>query len=99
MYTEQHTWHKAEDDLRQSLQRCEMLDLPWEVGNTLYYLGLLYRRRAANYSDEEGNRRNADLGRARYNFEQALGYFESLHAEPAAERVRLMLVQGGVTRV
>ena len=39
MYLQQTAWEQAESDLRQSLHYCEMLDLPWEKGHTLYYLG------------------------------------------------------------
>lgn len=97
MYREQQSWSQAEDDLRQSLRRCEVLDIPWELGNTLYELGLLYKRRAA--SGARQNKRNTDLSRARYHFEQAIGFFESLRATPAIKRVRLALIQDVTTRV
>lgn len=93
MYMEQKEWKLAEDDLRQALRRCEVLDLPWEQGNTLYHLGIFYRRRASILHEHASVRRNADLGRARYHFEQALGFFESMHAVPSADRVRLALMQ------
>ena len=35
----------------------------------------------------------ADLGRAHFHFEQALGFFESLNAVRDAERARLALAQ------
>jgi class 3 adenylate cyclase/tetratricopeptide (TPR) repeat protein len=99
MYTEQQNWQLAEDDLRQALQRCTVLDLPWERGNTLYHLGMLYKRRASTAANGTSGRRSADLSRARYHFEQALGFFESLKAQPGCERVRLALMQDTTARV
>jgi tetratricopeptide (TPR) repeat protein len=93
LHLEQQNWKQAEDDLRQTLRRCEALDLPWERGNTLYHLGMFYRRRASILHENNASRRNADLGRARYHFEQALGFFESQEAIPSAEHVRLALLQ------
>ena len=93
MYIEQQTWKAAERDLKQSLELCEMLDLPWERGNTLYSLGLLYRRRADTLYSADATGRNADLGFAHFHLEQALGFFESLKAVNDAEKVRLALVQ------
>ena len=94
MYLEQHNWETAEEDLKQSLRKCEELDLPWERGKSLYCLGLLYRRRADVLYANEPDKRNADLGRAHFHFEQALGFFESLNAVRDAERARLALAQG-----
>lgn len=99
MYMEQEDWKLAENDLRQALHRCEVLDLPWERGNTLYYLGMFYRRRSQVPKEEATNSRSADLGRARYHFEQALGFFESLHAVSGAERTRLALMQDTTIRI
>ena len=93
MYMEQQAWSIAENDLRQSLRYCEALDLPWERANTLYQLGLLYRRRANTGIEVEQGKRTADLSRARYHFEQSLGFFESLQAMQGAERVRMLLMQ------
>jgi class 3 adenylate cyclase/predicted ATPase len=93
LYTERCQWNKAENDLRASLRLCEELDLPWERGNTLYHLGMLYRRRAATCSSQNPGEHSDDEGRARYYFEQALGFFESLNAAPAAQRARLALTQ------
>ena len=76
-----------------------MLDLPWEKGQTLYCLGLFYRRRADALYQNDPEARDADLGWARYHFEQALGFFEALKAVPDAERTRLALVQEGKARV
>ena len=93
MYLEQHNWETAEEDLKQSLRKSEELDLPWERGKTLYCLGLLYRRRADVLYANEPDKRSADLGRAHFHFEQALGFFESLNAVRDAERARLALAQ------
>jgi predicted ATPase/class 3 adenylate cyclase len=93
MYQEQQQWNLAENDLRQALLMCEALDLPWERGNTLYQLGLFYRRRATLLYGQEPQRRIADLSRARYHFEQALGFFEATKAKQGAERTRLALMQ------
>ncbi len=93
MHLEQQHWQQAEDDLRQSQHYCEALDLPWERAQTLYHLGLLYRRRASALYGQDENKRNADLGRARNHFEQALGFFQTLGAIPGEERVRLALMQ------
>jgi len=70
-----------------------VLDVLWERANTLYYLGTLYKRRAYHLQDERPQRRNADWGRARYHFEQAIGFFEALKAAPGERRVRLALIQ------
>ncbi len=93
MYLEQQNWVAAEHDLQQAFDQCEMLDLPWEQGQVLYCLGLLYRRRADAVNHDEPIERSADLGRAHFNFEQALGFFESLNAVHDAERARLALTQ------
>ncbi len=93
MYIEQQKWTLAKDDLCQALQRCEALDIPWERGITLYYIGVLYQRRALTFDKDTPNRRTTDLERARYHFEQALGFFESMHAVSSMERVRLALMQ------
>ncbi|HEU5228649.1 MAG TPA: adenylate/guanylate cyclase domain-containing protein [Ktedonobacteraceae bacterium] len=99
MHMEQQNWKLAEDDLRQALQRSQVLDLPWERGNTLYQLGMLYKRLADSPDQNGQNRRNANLSRARYHFEQALGFFESLKAATSAQRVRLALIQDTTARV
>ena len=93
MYIAQGKWNLARNDLTQALQRCEALDIPWERGITLYHLGMLYRRRAAELHENNPTRRNADMSRARHHFEQALGFFESMGALPGIERVRLALMQ------
>jgi len=91
MYLEQLDWTSAERDLQQSLEQFEQLDLPWERGQTLYCLGLLYRRRADALHSDDSLQHAADLNRAHFNFEQSLGFFESLNAVHDAERARLAL--------
>jgi hypothetical protein len=93
MHLEQHNWEAAENDLKESLRKVEELDRPWEKGKSLYSLGLLYRRRADVLYANEADKRSADLGRAHFHFEQALGFFESLSAVRDVERARLALAQ------
>ncbi len=93
MYLERQDWGAAECDLQEALNRFEILDMPWERGQTLYCLGLLYRRRADVINHDKPVERLADFGRAHFNFEQALGFFESLNAVHDAERARLALTQ------
>ena len=93
MQLEQHHWKQAEEDLKQSLQYAKDLDLPWDRGKGLYCLGLLYRRRADVRGKSRPNERKADLGRAQFHFEKALGFFESLNAVHDVERARLALAQ------
>jgi tetratricopeptide (TPR) repeat protein len=99
MYVDRELWSQAEEDLLRSLQLCVDLDLPWERGKTLYYLGVFYQQRANNYAREETQKRNEDLGRARYHFEQAFGFFEALKADPAAQRARLAIMQESTAEV
>ena len=89
MYLEQLDWSRAERNLQQALEQFEQLDLPWEQGQTLYCLGLLYRRRADAMNHDDPVEHSADLNRAHFNFEQSLGFFESLNAVHDAERARL----------
>ena len=96
MHLEHENWEAGEEDLKQSLHLSEELDLPWERGKTLYCLGLLYRRRAdvlAQQASASHEERVADLGRAHFHFEQALGFFESLNAVLDANRTRLAMIQ------
>lgn len=97
MSLEQHNWEAAEADLKLSLRKFKELDLPWEQGKSLYCLGLLYRRRADILSQQSSpdaqEARTADLGRARFHLEQALGFFESLNAVLDANRTRMVLMQ------
>jgi predicted ATPase len=99
MATEQQAWQQAEADLRRSLQLCVDLDLPWERGHTLYALGMLYQQRAHSYHESDEQQRNADLGRARDQFEQAQGFFASLNAASSVQRVQVMLTQESIARV
>ena len=91
MYLEQLDWTSAERDLQQALDQFEQLDLPWERGQTLYCLGLLYRRRADAMNHDDPVEHSVDLNRAHFNFEQSLGFFESLNAVHDAERARLAI--------
>jgi predicted ATPase/class 3 adenylate cyclase len=93
MHLEQQHWQQAEADLRQSLKWAEDLDFPWDRGKALYCLGLLYRRRADELHDNNPDKRKADLGRAQFHFDKALGFFESLNAVRDIERARLALAQ------
>ncbi|MFL5624320.1 MAG: adenylate/guanylate cyclase domain-containing protein [Ktedonobacteraceae bacterium] len=93
MHLEQQHWTAAEEDLQRSLLKCEELGLIWEQGKTLYCLGLLYCRRAEVLYSGQTEERKADLGRAQFHFEQASGFFASLHAVNDAERVRLAMAQ------
>ena len=96
---EQQEWELAQSDLKHALHHCEALDLPWERGNTLYQMGLLYKRRALAPKESKQSSRNADMGRAHYHFEQAQGFFESLKAGPSIEHVRQALMQDTAARV
>jgi class 3 adenylate cyclase/tetratricopeptide (TPR) repeat protein len=87
-HLQRQEWEAALQDLREALQICKQLDLPWQRGQTLFRLGEVYRRRA---EAEQGPARAHDLERARFNFEQALGFFEALHAVRDAGRTRLAL--------
>ncbi len=92
MFLGRQIWNLAEDNLRNALRYCEVLDIPWERAITLYYLGDLYKQRARR--DDivtTAAQRNADQSRARYHFERALGFFEALKARPSIERVRKAL--------
>ncbi|HXZ05367.1 MAG TPA: AAA family ATPase, partial [Ktedonobacteraceae bacterium] len=91
MYLEQLDWTAAERDLQQALSQFAQLVLPWEQGQTLYCLGMLYTRRAAAMNQDDTGEHSADLKRAHFNFEQSLGFFESLNAVHDAERARVAL--------
>ncbi|HEU5379494.1 MAG TPA: adenylate/guanylate cyclase domain-containing protein [Ktedonobacteraceae bacterium] len=88
MYLEQEQWDEAERQLRVSLESFKALDLPWEQGQTLACLGQLYQKRARNLNSAQPAARATDLELARLFFEQALGFFESLHAVRDAHHVR-----------
>ncbi|GCE27005.1 hypothetical protein KDA_24890 [Dictyobacter alpinus] len=89
MYMLQRQLALAETDLRLSNDYCEKLDIPWERAHTLYHLGLLYQHRAAMRTNLE--ERDSDIGLEHYYLEQALGFYESLDARPAIERIHLAL--------
>ncbi len=91
MYLEQQQWEEAERDLKQALNVFELLDLPWERGQTLYCLGMFYTRRADAVHPDTAAERAADLSLAHFFFEQALGFFASLKAVHDAARARLAL--------
>ena len=93
MHLEQQNWAAAEQDLRQALNLCEVLDLPWQQGQSLYCLGLFYRRRADALNKDNPAEREIDLSCAHLYFEQAPGFFEFLKAVHDAERARLALAQ------
>ncbi len=93
MYLEQQNWSAALTDLQQSLQKCKELDIPWEEGQTYFCLGLFYRRRADILYSDNPTEYSADLGRAHFHFEKALGFFESLNAVNDANKARLLLAQ------
>ncbi len=93
MYLEQQNWSAALSDLQQSLQKCQELDIPWEIGQSYYCLGLFYRRRADILHSSNPTEYNADLGRAHTHFEKALGFFESLKAANDTNKARLALQQ------
>jgi tetratricopeptide (TPR) repeat protein len=91
MYLEQQQWEEAERDLCQALTGFELLDLPWERGQTLYCLGMFYTRHAGIVNPTNPEGRAADIGFAHLYFEQSLGFFESLKAVHDAARARLAL--------
>jgi predicted ATPase/class 3 adenylate cyclase len=87
MYTAQGQWQRAEADLKRALQHFIELDLAWEQGNTLYYLGMLYQLRATSYVVDTARHRRDDLSLARNYFEQACSFFEALQALPSVQHV------------
>lgn len=87
--TQQQKWTQAIADLRQSIQLCRELDLPWEQGHTLVALGNLYQQQALAGTKNKPDHGN--LGRAHYYFEQALGFYESLRAAPRIQQVQRKL--------
>jgi Predicted ATPase len=92
LFIAKHQWQEAETDLRQSLNMCEKLDIPWENAHTHYYLGQLYKCRAEQ--DTDNQIRESDLNLAHNYFERALGFYESLQALPAIKRTRAALRDG-----
>ena len=89
MYQEQQQWQEAERDLTRAVTEFELLDLPWERGQTLYCLGMFYTHHAEAVNAANPAARAADLGLAHLYFEQALGFFESLKAVHDAARARI----------
>ena len=90
MYGEQQRWDDAEQDLRRALEMFKALDLPYSQGETLYCLGRLQQRQVALLPAEQSA---AKQGLAHLFYEQALGFFESLHALRAVQRVREALAE------
>ncbi len=90
---EQEHWEGAMRYFQQALELSADLDLPWEQGQSRYCLGLLYRRQADIQNKEDQKKRTSDIGCAHYQFEQALGFFESLKAKQYMHRARRALVQ------
>lgn len=92
MLTKRENWQEAERTLRRALESLKELDLPWEQGETLACLGDLHRQQAeksaATQSEQKGH---ASL--ARFFFQQALGFFESLHAVHDMQRMKELLEQ------
>jgi predicted ATPase len=89
LHIQQQNWQQAEEDLRKSLRICEKLDLPWECAHTLYYLGLLYQHRSLTVTGTDIQTSNQQL--AQNYLEQALGFYQSLGAQPSVEMVRAAL--------
>ncbi len=97
MHLQQQQEKEAEHDLHASLQLCHDLDLPWESGHALYNLGLLYKYVSEQETDED--RSVSIMNRARYYFGQARGFYESLQALPAIERVQVALQEESAVQV
>lgn len=94
MYCGQQLWDAAEQDLRRALEVFKSLDLPWEQGQTLYCLGRLQQHQAAQLPADQSAARAGKQGLAHLFYEQALGFFESLHAVHDAQQVREALGEG-----
>lgn len=90
MHLEQKNWHEAERDLDAALAKQKELDLPWEQGETLYCLGRLHQRQATLLTNDQDAHKDK-CGLARLFFEQAIGFFESLHALQDTRRVQTAL--------
>ncbi|HET8910032.1 MAG TPA: hypothetical protein VFN23_01125, partial [Ktedonobacteraceae bacterium] len=93
MNLDRQNWEQAELDLKEALAESESLDLVWDQGQAHYCLGLLYRRRAEMLFKDQTTERTAEISRARFQFEQAIGFFESLKAVRDAQRVRRAIAQ------
>jgi class 3 adenylate cyclase/tetratricopeptide (TPR) repeat protein len=90
--THQRDWNQAEQDLRRALALCQELDLPWEKGETLACLGVLYQQRA-DLADQDQPSSSTHRGLARLFFEQARGFFGSLHAVRDMQRIEALLLE------
>ena len=97
LYRDQQQWSSAEADLQRALQDCRALDLPWERAHTLYHLGLLFRQRADTSVSSDDYK--DDMSRAHHYFEQAIGFYESLDAQPAIKSVRTALMESSAAAV
>src|SRR5260370_25165333 len=73
MHLERENWAAAELDLQQALQKCVELDILWERGQTLYCLGIYYRRRPAILNQDRDGESPSGPGSAHQNSEPALG--------------------------
>ena len=98
MHLGREAWSAAEEDLRLALANFKTLDLPWEQGETLSCLGQLHQHQVALLNDDQPARESKH-GLARFFFEQALGFFESLHVIHETRRVREALTQMDVSAV
>ena len=92
MHFAQQAWDSADQDFRQAQKIFKTLDLPWQQGETLTCLGLLHQRQA-NLLASNQPVQERERGLARLFFEQALGFFESLHTIHDERRVRAALGQ------
>lgn len=83
MHLAREQWERAEQDLRQALETFRSIDLPWEQGQTLACLSQFYQCRATKEPAASAHH----LSLSRLFREQALGFFESLHAVHNARRM------------
>jgi len=93
MYGAQQLWDAAEQDLHRALETFQLLDLPWEQGQTLYCLGRLQHLQAGVLSPELSAVRASKHELAQFFFEKAQGFFASLHAVHAVRQVDEALVE------
>lgn len=92
MYLAREAWDTAEQLFHQALAIFKALDLPWEQGQTLSCLGQLHQSQSILHTTSQATRASEE-SLARLFLEQALGFFESLHAVHDARRVRELLGQ------
>ena len=96
MHMEQENWVLAEQDLARALEKMRELDLPWEIGETLYCQGLLHQRRIQQIGlEKDASAYASDWELASFFFRQAIDFFASLNAVPDVLRVRDALRQLG----